>query len=409
MEKKTLGTFLGALRKASGMTQKQLADKLNVSDKAVSRWERDESAPDLTLIPVIAEVFGVTSDELLRGERNTSGTCPERAAVRTEKQLRRLIKDTITRFHTRSIISAAVAFVGLIAAMIGNSAFLRAYIGFLAGCIFFVAAGVCEIIFLIQGLSALDNEDFDPALTAADRKHLIRGAEWVFGIILLLFSFCLPLIILIQDAYMGLQAPSWIASGLIFAAVAGVLIAAVSYAVNIRLGIVPRPDLKSPLGKLRIRCVRNTLILVLCLGIGHISLAAFLAGHPYLVADHREFHTLEAFRGHMETPVPYGDGSSSSDAQVFLEFPAEDPVEEIYAHIDDTEPLVTFIWRNHDVTYINYGEASNSLLPIRVMSSNQVHQANRRSELICAAYCITYAVVLALETVYYQNRKKKLL
>ena len=39
MEKKTIGQFIAALRKASGMTQKQLSEKLNVSDKAVSRWE----------------------------------------------------------------------------------------------------------------------------------------------------------------------------------------------------------------------------------------------------------------------------------------------------------------------------------------------------------------------------------
>lgn len=71
METRTIGKFIATLRKASGMTQKELAEKLNVSDKSVSRWERDEGAPDLSLIPVIAEVFGVTCDELLRGERRS--------------------------------------------------------------------------------------------------------------------------------------------------------------------------------------------------------------------------------------------------------------------------------------------------------------------------------------------------
>lgn len=66
MERKTIGSFIAALRKANGMTQKELADRLLVSDKAVSRWERDECAPDISLIPVIAELFGVTSDELLK-------------------------------------------------------------------------------------------------------------------------------------------------------------------------------------------------------------------------------------------------------------------------------------------------------------------------------------------------------
>ena len=68
MEKKTIGQFIAILRKANGMTQKDLAEKLNVSDKAVSRWERDECAPDLSLIPVIAEIFQVTADELLTEE-----------------------------------------------------------------------------------------------------------------------------------------------------------------------------------------------------------------------------------------------------------------------------------------------------------------------------------------------------
>ena len=65
------------------MTQKELAERLNVSDKSVSRWERDDGAPDLALIPVIAEVFGVTCDELLRGERAAAGE--EQGAQSTPK------------------------------------------------------------------------------------------------------------------------------------------------------------------------------------------------------------------------------------------------------------------------------------------------------------------------------------
>ncbi|MDD4096993.1 MAG: helix-turn-helix transcriptional regulator, partial [Oscillospiraceae bacterium] len=59
MDKKTIGSFIAALRKSTGLTQRELAEKLNVSDKAVSRWERDECAPDLSLIPAIAEILGV--------------------------------------------------------------------------------------------------------------------------------------------------------------------------------------------------------------------------------------------------------------------------------------------------------------------------------------------------------------
>ena len=69
MEKKNMGAFLTALRREKGWTQKELAELLHVSDKTVSRWERDESVPDLFLVPDIAQLYGITSDELIRGER----------------------------------------------------------------------------------------------------------------------------------------------------------------------------------------------------------------------------------------------------------------------------------------------------------------------------------------------------
>ncbi|MCL2847426.1 MAG: helix-turn-helix domain-containing protein [Firmicutes bacterium] len=69
MEKQTIGKFIAILRKASGLTQEELAERLHVSNKSVSRWECDATYPDLSLIPVIAELFGVTSDEILKGAR----------------------------------------------------------------------------------------------------------------------------------------------------------------------------------------------------------------------------------------------------------------------------------------------------------------------------------------------------
>ena len=69
MENKSIGKFISVLRKEVGMTQKELGDKLFVSDKTISRWEREDCSPEISLLPSIAEVFGVTTDELLRGER----------------------------------------------------------------------------------------------------------------------------------------------------------------------------------------------------------------------------------------------------------------------------------------------------------------------------------------------------
>lgn len=58
---------LTALRKAAGLTQEQLAEKLFVTRQAVSKWERDESRPDIETVVAIAELFSVSTDELLKG------------------------------------------------------------------------------------------------------------------------------------------------------------------------------------------------------------------------------------------------------------------------------------------------------------------------------------------------------
>jgi len=54
------------LRTGAHLTQAELAERLNYSDKAVSKWERGESLPDITVIKAIADMFGVTVDWLLR-------------------------------------------------------------------------------------------------------------------------------------------------------------------------------------------------------------------------------------------------------------------------------------------------------------------------------------------------------
>ena len=88
MEKKTLGAFIALLRKEKGLTQKQLAELLNVSDKTVSHWECDENSPDISILPFLAENLGVSVDELLKGERITYAQQSEKKDVKVEKQVR---------------------------------------------------------------------------------------------------------------------------------------------------------------------------------------------------------------------------------------------------------------------------------------------------------------------------------
>ena len=66
MKKQTFGTMIATLRKEQGMTQLELAEKMGVTDKAVSKWERDLSFPDVNSIPKLAEIFNVSVDELMQ-------------------------------------------------------------------------------------------------------------------------------------------------------------------------------------------------------------------------------------------------------------------------------------------------------------------------------------------------------
>ena len=65
MKSNTLGMMISSLRKENGMTQLELAEKMGVTDKAVSKWERDLSYPDVNSIPKLADIFGVSVDELM--------------------------------------------------------------------------------------------------------------------------------------------------------------------------------------------------------------------------------------------------------------------------------------------------------------------------------------------------------
>ncbi len=64
--KKTLGTMIAELRKQPGMTQLELAEKMGVTDKAVSKWERDLSCPDINSLQNLAEILGVSVEELMQ-------------------------------------------------------------------------------------------------------------------------------------------------------------------------------------------------------------------------------------------------------------------------------------------------------------------------------------------------------
>jgi transcriptional regulator with XRE-family HTH domain len=83
MNNESMANFICELRKSNNMTQRQLGEKLNITDKAVSKWERGLGYPDVSILSSLAEALGVTVNELLNGKRSVAPPLEENAIVET--------------------------------------------------------------------------------------------------------------------------------------------------------------------------------------------------------------------------------------------------------------------------------------------------------------------------------------
>ncbi len=94
----TIGKRIASLRKNKGMKQEELAETLGISGQAVSKWENDQTCPDIGLLPQLAKILGVTVDELLTGQQQESAPVVQ---VLPEDQ-RKNIRDMMLRITVDS-------------------------------------------------------------------------------------------------------------------------------------------------------------------------------------------------------------------------------------------------------------------------------------------------------------------
>lgn len=234
MEKKTIGKFISVLRRANGMTQKELGEKLYVSDKTVSRWECDECTPELSLIPLIAEIFGITTDELLRGERNSNNITEtfesnEKLSVKSEKQFKLMLHNSKKKYDNLSLISIGITIVGIIVAIICNLGFNKGLLGFCLGSIFFIAGIICQVCFTVNSRFLIDEDETEhiESLKVANTNYVLKTVAFMFFVIVL-WVFCLPIAILPPDSNWGLNFEFWLSYGLLFSFV-GLLVCFLVY------------------------------------------------------------------------------------------------------------------------------------------------------------------------------------
>jgi len=107
-----IGKNIAAYRKRFGLTQAELADKLNYSDKAVSKWERGESTPDIVTLAQLSELFSITVDELIQDP----DALPEHTGA-VQQAMEKVVEKTLKRKADKNIIlglsSILVWFVAL--------------------------------------------------------------------------------------------------------------------------------------------------------------------------------------------------------------------------------------------------------------------------------------------------------
>ena len=177
MDPKATGKIINEKRREKGLTQIQLAEILNVSNRTVSKWENGDGFPDITLLPAIAQALGITIDELL------TGNAP--ASVNNEQ------KDSSKILHQYKLIYTASIFFGLFSAILGGVTELYCIWAFpilfythweimfaAVSVFFFVLSVMAQVIGLIR-LSAFMSKG---EIINRERKRLVAlvGIDMVF-------------------------------------------------------------------------------------------------------------------------------------------------------------------------------------------------------------------------------------
>lgn len=434
MEKKTIGGFISTLRKANGMTQKELAEQLNVSDKTVSRWERDDGTPDLSVIPAIAEIFDVTCDELLRGERKAPMEGAEiskdtEVSPKGKKQRQRLLNSTLSQYQNRTYIAMGISVMGMIAALICNLAFLKAVLGFLIGAIFFATGIVCQAIFVNKAFQCVQDTGLDTASLSDYAKKVISLAEKSIGSTVCFIGFTFPLIL--EDAYLGLGADSMLIRGSICAVLFLIVYAVTLYFLNdslLKKGVYSFSDKELMTYHHNHALQRKCFVCFVIILIGTLLFHVFggeMIWSSYNISSAYGivFDDYESFVAYMEQDIPadrYDTGFNGAistpvlneqieESTYYDEYGNEITEEALTRTLEDSNGNIvcTYIARNENVSSVRYTAKDGTVLPIQVITCGDYQIAARLSNLITTVYCILYPVeLLAVLLIYFKKRIK---
>ncbi len=442
MEKKTIGKFIAVLRKANGMTQKELGDRLYVSDKTVSRWERDECTPELALIPVIAEIFGITTDELLRGERNTptgEGTTFEAAETvtyqkkKSDKQWRSLLHRRMTTYQNLTCLSVGLPIVGLLGAAIANLALTRGLVGFCIAAAFVLAGVICQLCFAANAKMPMDeDDDLDVPRTAeliTFNDRVAGTAVKVMFFDLSILAFCLPIM---RYSHNGLSFESWFMEGLVFVLASLVLGWAV-YAFVVRPALIKKgtfsPDGEGAVARRRAwyKTLRKHVIVgvaiavVLCIiSAIVIELPGTLFVKPIVFEDKESFQKFMMEEAMKTQEDGYRGGYADDENGFSVNVEIEESVIPPSDKPGDTEDIeyvkcydlrgekVLFIYAYSPDYRVKFDVNNENRMPVKVYKTEDLHMAYAFLEITSTALLALVSVDALIVTVLLVKQRKKI-
>lgn len=176
----TIGEKLLELRKEKNLSQEEVANQVNVSRQTISKWETDQSLPDFDKIVPLCNLYGITTDELLKGEKKSS---------EIENEVQRKQQEQKSRIKTAAVVSVSVLlyFVG------GILVALADYIGIHEDLMVCISLGICAIatcLLIFHFMSLPDKEERQKKKEENQTvKMVIEITGLVFAVIYFWISF----------------------------------------------------------------------------------------------------------------------------------------------------------------------------------------------------------------------------
>lgn len=414
--KHTLGAFIALLRKEKGLTQKEFAEILSVSDKTVSHWECDKTSPDITLLPLIADIFGITVDELLRGEKESEPLFSQQYINSATKPIDKPVTQYFHRFKILNIISASAYALSVLIGIATNellnhviySGSARSFAAYITFCGIFISA-VFTFIFNIYYKNRFKGTEF--ADTYCFKANRITSVNLYLGLL------CLGFILSVLARYGSLFIGIFLA------------IVIISETALYRTLLNPKNIFSDKKEERLYFSKRSCALTCAVLIASGIIFQFFITEIYYPQPKNIVFDSSVEFKTYMETPKEkplnaylVEDKETTQQSTTTLsptqnnntDYPSfitpgentQNNIEEIVLGYCGGE-YITFKWLNNEVYDFSYNENKNTFHIITYKSAIQTEKTKdlcRNISDIIPIYCVM--VLIVGSCVYYKKRKE---